>query len=116
MADECVSHRCGAATNCATVCYMRAKRKQVGVRELRQNLSVHLRKVRAGETLEVTEHGRPVAILAPIPEEAPTALERLIASGRATAPVGDLLHLGPPLGRPSLRVSRALQEVRRERM
>ena len=56
MADECVSHRFGAATNCATVCYMRAKRKQVGVRELRQNLSVHLRKVRAGETLEVTEH------------------------------------------------------------
>jgi prevent-host-death family protein len=100
---------------CATVCYMRAKKKQVGIRELRQNLSVHLRRVRAGETLEVTEHGRPVAILAPVPE-ASTALERLVASGRATAPIGDLLDLGLPLARPSLRVSRALQQVRRDRL
>jgi len=94
---------------------MRAKKRQVGIRELRQNLSVHLRRVRAGETLEVTEHGRSVAILAPV-HEASTALERLIASGRATAPAGDLLDLGPPLVRPSLRVSRALREVRRERL
>ena len=107
------------APNYATMCYMRAKRKQVGIRELRQNLSVHLRKVRAGETLEVTEHGRPVAILAPIPE-ATTPLERLIASGRASAPEGDLLELGLPLLRPSLRMRRALQraleETRRDRL
>ena len=41
----------------ATLCYM----ERVGVRELRQNLSVYLRRVGAGQTLEVTERGRPVA-------------------------------------------------------
>ena len=42
---------------------------QVGVRELRQNLSVYLRRVEAGETLEVTEHGHSVARLTPLPPE-----------------------------------------------
>jgi antitoxin (DNA-binding transcriptional repressor) of toxin-antitoxin stability system len=37
----------------------------VGVRELRQNLSVYLRCVRAGATLKVTEHRRTVAVPAP---------------------------------------------------
>lgn len=32
----------------------------VGVRELRQNLSVYLRKVQAGESLAVTKRGREV--------------------------------------------------------
>ena len=37
----------------------------VGVRELRQNLSRHLDRVKAGESLTVTEHGRVVARLVP---------------------------------------------------
>lgn len=37
----------------------------VGVRELRQNLSQHLRRVKAGEPLAVTERGRVVARLVP---------------------------------------------------
>jgi prevent-host-death family protein len=39
---------------------------RVGVRELRQNLSVYLRRVRRGEAFEVTERGHAVAILHPI--------------------------------------------------
>jgi prevent-host-death family protein len=101
------------STGCATVCYMRAKTNRVGIRELRQNLSVHLRRVRAGVTLEVTEHGRPVAVLAPLPQPT-TALARLIASGRATPAKGDLLKLGVPPGRPSTRASDALRELRRD--
>src|SRR3989440_2961455 len=50
----------------------------VGVRELRQNLSVYLRRVRAGATLKVTEHRRTVAVLAPAGSG--TAMERLIRS------------------------------------
>ena len=87
----------------------------VGVAELRQNLSVHLRRVIAGETLEVTDRGHPVAVLAPLPKPA-NALERLIAEGRATRPVGDLLELGLPTGRVSRRASRALQELRKDRL
>jgi prevent-host-death family protein len=40
--------------------------ERVGVRELRQNLSVYLRRVRNGEVLEVTERGQPVARLQPL--------------------------------------------------
>lgn len=63
----------------------------VGIRELRQRASELLRRVAAGETIEVTDHGRPVALLAPLPDEGP--LERLRASGEiepATADLGDL--------------------------
>jgi len=54
----------------------------VGIRELRQHLSVYLRRVEAGETLEVTERGRSVAVLAPLPGRM-TVLDRLAAAGQA---------------------------------
>jgi prevent-host-death family protein len=98
------------------MCYMKGDRDQVGVRELRQNLSTYLRRVADGETLEVTERNRPVAILAPLPETS-TPLGRLVASGRARAPAGDLLELGVPEGEPaSTRLSEALDEEREERL
>ena len=93
---------------------MRRQRRRVGIRELRQNLSVHLRTVAKGNTLEVTEHGRPVATLAPI-ERPASLVGRLVAAGRATQPEGDLTDLGPPKGRASLRLTRALQALRAER-
>lgn len=40
--------------------------KQVGVAELKNNLSRHLRAVEAGEVIEVTDHDRPIARLVPI--------------------------------------------------
>jgi prevent-host-death family protein len=88
---------------------------QAGVRELRQNLSVYLARVKRGERLEVTEHGRPVALLLPIPHAA-TAIEQLAAEGRATLPQGDLLDLGPPPPRPpGVRpLSQILQAMRAE--
>jgi prevent-host-death family protein len=94
--------------------YMTSRRR-IGVRAMRQNLSVYLRRAGSGETFEVTTRGRPVAVLAPF-ESAATPLERLEASGRATSAEGDLLDLGPP---PKLRrrsLSRALQEQRGERL
>jgi prevent-host-death family protein len=39
--------------------------ERVGVRELRQNLSRYLERVKAGDSLTVTEHGREVARLVP---------------------------------------------------
>ncbi len=98
------------------MCYMKRSRDTVGIRELRQNLSVYLRRVVAGETLEVTERNRPVAILAPLPE-ASTPLGRLVAAGRAVAPAGDLLDLGAPEeGQVSGQLSEALAEERGERL
>jgi prevent-host-death family protein len=57
---------------------------EVSVRELRQNLSVYLRRVKEGTTLAVTSRGERVAVLASI--EAGTAFDRLIAEGRVSAP------------------------------
>ncbi len=59
--------------------------EEVSVRELRQNLGVHLRRVREGRTLAVTSRGERVAVLAPI--DGGSRLERLIAEGRVAAPL-----------------------------
>lgn len=69
--------------------------RQISIRELRQNASVWLREVRSGERFEVTDRGRPVAMLVPMPEGG--ELEKLIASGRVKLPTLDFLDLGPPL-------------------
>jgi prevent-host-death family protein len=37
----------------------------VGVRELKNHLSEYLKRVQAGERVEVTERGRPVAVISP---------------------------------------------------
>jgi prevent-host-death family protein len=58
-------------------------------------LSVYLRRVGSGETFEVTARGQPVAVLGPI-DDGLRPIERLVASGRASLPEGDLLKLGPP--------------------
>jgi prevent-host-death family protein len=97
------------------MCYMAEHPARVGVRELRQNLSVYLERVRAGERLEVTERGHPVAALIPLPKPS-TALERLVATGRVEAPQGDLLALPAPRGRPSTAASDALADQRGERL
>jgi prevent-host-death family protein len=55
--------------------------ERIGVRELRQHASRYLQRVKAGETVEVTERGELVALLVP-PSPAISSRERLIADGR----------------------------------
>jgi len=90
----------------------------VGVRELRQNLSVYLDRVKLGETLSVTEYGQVVAILAPLPAARLTTLERLVAEGRATAPTRSLRDLPPPTPRPPYAPASedVIAELREERL
>lgn len=90
----------------------------VGVRELRQNLSRYLIKVKEGESFVVTERGREVARLMPSgPADSPIA--RLVAERGATMPRGDLLsavpgsQAPPAVGPPSLEI---LDELREERL
>jgi len=68
---------------------------RVGVRALRQHASRVLGRVAAGERVEVTDRGRPVALIIPMPRD--DALERLAAEGRLVRARGDLLGLGKPL-------------------
>ena len=66
---------------------------RMGIRELRDTLTATIRRVRAGETIEVTHDGEPVALLTPYPR---TRVEQLIASGRATPPKRPLYPLPKP--------------------
>jgi prevent-host-death family protein len=56
--------------------------EQVGIRELKSRLSEFVDRARAGETLVVTDRGRPVAELRPLSGR--TTLETLVAEGLAT--------------------------------
>jgi len=90
---------------------------RVGVRELRQNLSVYLDRVKAGETLEVTEHGRPVAQLGPRPSSALSVIDQMIADGRITPATVDHRTIGYPTAIPDpsgRTLSEILQEMRDE--
>jgi prevent-host-death family protein len=55
---------------------------EIGVRDLRNNLSRYLRLVREGEELVVTDRGRAIARV--LPMETERALDRLIAEGVVT--------------------------------
>ena len=74
--------------------------ESIGVRELRQNASKYLDRVKQGESIEVTERGVPVAVLGPVPAEKVSLVDRLIAEGRMTPAKHDLiewLEKNPPI-------------------
>lgn len=86
---------------------------RVGIRELRQNASAVLRRVIDGETVEVTQRGRPVALIVPLPRE-DDVVDRLVAQGLATPATGDITELPPPIKlRPGSKLpSEILEELR----
>ncbi len=90
--------------------------ERIGVRELRQNASRYLALVKAGETVEVTERGRLVALMVS-PAGSQTARERLVAGGKlipAPSPTGRLRSSRPvpvSAGEPT---NRELLEAERE--
>lgn len=90
---------------------------RVGVRELRQNLSVYLDRVKEGETLEVTEHGRPVAQLGPRLAKPVSIIDQMIAEGRITPATFDHRKIKLPAAIPDpggRTLSEILQEMRDE--
>lgn len=68
--------------------------ERVGIRELKQNASAVIDRVRHGESVEVTERGRPIALIVPLPRAG--TLDRLLAEGRARSASGSLNDLPPP--------------------
>jgi prevent-host-death family protein len=55
----------------------------VGVRELKNHLSRHLKRVQAGSRVVVTERGRAIATLAPLDARDAAWADALVAAGRA---------------------------------
>jgi prevent-host-death family protein len=87
----------------------------VGVRELRQNLSKYLVRIKAGESFVVTERGREVARLVPSGVEVDPLVE-LAATRGATLPTrrfGSAARVPVPADGPS--VGELVAEQRRER-
>ena len=71
---------------------------EVGVRELRNNLSRYLERVREGEEVIVTDRGKAVARMVPVKEE--SVIDRLIREGKITPakkPKRPTSELPPPV-------------------
>jgi prevent-host-death family protein len=88
--------------------------RTVAIAELRQNLSLYLRRVENGERLLVTDRNRPVAELGP-PPSVGAALDRLIAEGRVVRPIRRGLPAPLSMDGDPHALSRALDEMRGER-
>jgi prevent-host-death family protein len=76
---------------------------EVGVRELRQNASALLDRVATGVTIQITNHGHPVAQLVPVGGQRQGRAD-LIASGDLQPGRGDVLGVEPvevPQGSPT---------------
>ena len=85
----------------------------VSVTELNQQTAKVLERVKAGESLEVREHGRPIARIVPVLANAPI-IDRLVSEGRAT-PATDpsaLLALVPGLAAGESTLSDTLARAR----
>ncbi|TMG39231.1 MAG: type II toxin-antitoxin system prevent-host-death family antitoxin [Chloroflexi bacterium] len=84
---------------------------KAGIREVRQNASALIRRVIAGETIEVTDRGRPVARIVPL--HGRDVLTQMMSEGRASQATGDLLEVKtvqPIKGKP--RLSDVLAQMR----
>lgn len=66
--------------------------QRVGIRELRRQASALLRQVAGGETVEITDRGRPVAVMLRME---PSGLARLEREGLLRPGHGDLADLRP---------------------
>jgi prevent-host-death family protein len=83
--------RC-APTASSSLIVLRCAMERVGVRELRQNASVLLDRVTAsGESIEITNHGRPVALLVPIGQRKQSNRQEMIHNGLLRPGRGDPL-------------------------
>ncbi len=97
--------------------------ESIGVRELRQNASKYLERVKRGESIEVTDRGVPVAVLAPLPAEKKSRYDELLERGLITPAKGDLwqwLEENPPLppdpSYDGASIAQILDEQREERL
>jgi prevent-host-death family protein len=86
--------------------------ERIGIRGLRQHASRYVERVKRGETVEVTERGRLVAMLVP-PQPARAARERLVAAGQLV-PAAEPLRL-PRRVKADVSTDDALTELRSDR-
>lgn len=84
----------------------------VGVRELKQNLSAYLERAARGESIRVTDRGVPKAMLVPVPGAA--RLDEGVAGGWITPPASHAAVARARRARATVHTSEALAEDRGE--
>ena len=90
----------------------------VSVKELKNRLTQHLRRVKQGEKVIITDRGKPIALIQPIQSAAPVeslqaGLARLAAQGLATLPIRKPLKKVRTVRISGPRISRTILEDRR---
>jgi prevent-host-death family protein len=95
----------------------------VGIREITRNTSALIHRAAAGETVLITEHDRPIAMLVPLPDTGDPEVDRLIREGRLTpaSNPGGLAALlaitpAPASGDDATAAATALSELRDDRL
>jgi len=80
---------------------------EVGIRALKQNASAVVAEAAAGETVTITDRGRPVAQMTSIPK---SRLQAFIDAGHARVARRRITEMAPPSVGPNL--SREIQSMR----
>ena len=96
--------------------------ESIGVRELRQNASKYLERVKRGESIQITDRGVPVAMLSPVSGQKKSRYDELVEQGVIVPGTGDLAEIlaepllptDPDYDGPS--IAQILDELREDRL
>ncbi|MGH3545197.1 MAG: type II toxin-antitoxin system Phd/YefM family antitoxin [Mycobacteriales bacterium] len=93
----------------------------VGIREVTRHTSRTIHRAAAGETVVITEHDRPIAMLVPLPVTGDAAVDKLIRDGELTPAsnpggIAALLAIKPAPASNNLDTAALVQQLREDRM
>lgn len=93
----------------------------MGIREVTRHTSQVIHRAAAGETVLITEHDRPIAMLVPLPSTGDPVVDELIRTGQLTPAsnpggIEALLAIKPVPASNELSAADAVSELREERL
>ncbi|GMQ79465.1 MAG: hypothetical protein BMS9Abin02_2062 [Anaerolineae bacterium] len=66
------------------------------IRELKAKLSAYMRRAKAGETIVITEHGKPIGRIVPVGQSTQEQMAALMRAGLINCNREKLAHISPP--------------------
>ncbi|THJ75765.1 type II toxin-antitoxin system Phd/YefM family antitoxin [Candidatus Frankia alpina] len=94
---------------------------RVGIREITRQTSKMIHRAAAGETVLITEHDQPIAMLVPLPDTGDPAVDELIREGKLTPAsnpggIAALLAIRPATATHDGDTAEVVSELREDRM
>jgi prevent-host-death family protein len=68
---------------------------ETGIRELKSRLSAYMRRVKAGEIIVITEHGKPIGRIVPVGQSTQEQMATLMRAGLINWNSKKLAHISP---------------------